>query len=93
MASFYYRQDRKLLRLISSPINKRVDGIRDNQKEEFVVPTVDEVVDILKSDYENAYFVTGVQSVKIEIDGNKLVKARDEWLDVPQRCAAKYNRA
>uniref|UniRef100_A0A9I9EA51 Uncharacterized protein n=1 Tax=Cucumis melo TaxID=3656 RepID=A0A9I9EA51_CUCME len=59
MASFYYRQDRKLLRLISSPINKRVDGIRDNQKEEFVVPTVDEVVDILKSDYENAYFVTG----------------------------------
>ncbi|KAA0043040.1 hypothetical protein E6C27_scaffold75G001220 [Cucumis melo var. makuwa] len=50
-----------------------VDGIRDNQEEEFVVPRVDEVLDILKSDFENVYFVTGVQSVKVEIDGNKLV--------------------
>ncbi|XP_050940751.1 uncharacterized protein LOC103495870 isoform X2 [Cucumis melo] len=49
----------ELLRLFSSPISKRVDGIRDNQEEEFVVTGVDEVVDILKSDYENAYFVTG----------------------------------
>ena len=37
----------------------RVDEIRDNQGEEFVVTGVDEVVNILKSDYENAYFVTG----------------------------------
>uniref|UniRef100_A0A9I9EI78 Uncharacterized protein n=1 Tax=Cucumis melo TaxID=3656 RepID=A0A9I9EI78_CUCME len=44
MASFYYRQDGKLLRLFSSSISKRLDGIRDNQEEEFVVPGVDEVV-------------------------------------------------
>ena len=36
----------------------RVYGIRDNQEEEFVVPGVNEVVDILKLDYENAYFLT-----------------------------------
>ncbi|KAA0063100.1 uncharacterized protein E5676_scaffold2510G00730 [Cucumis melo var. makuwa] len=59
MASFYNRQNGKVLRLFSSPINKRVDRIRDNQEEKFVVLGVYEVVDILKSDYENAYFVTG----------------------------------
>ncbi|XP_022142987.1 uncharacterized protein LOC111012984 isoform X2 [Momordica charantia] len=36
----------------------RFDGVGDNQKEEFVVAGVDDVLDILKSDYKNAYFVT-----------------------------------
>ena len=46
--------------LFGSCLCCRVDGIGDNQEEEFVVPGVDEVVvDILKSDYEDAYFVTG----------------------------------
>uniref|UniRef100_A0A9I9CJ21 Uncharacterized protein n=1 Tax=Cucumis melo TaxID=3656 RepID=A0A9I9CJ21_CUCME len=58
----------ELLRLFSSPISKRVDGIRDNQEEEFVVTGVDEVVDILKSDYENAYFVTGTFTSAIYTD-------------------------
>lgn len=48
----------ELLRLFSSPISKRVDGVGDNQGEEFVVTGVDEILNILKSDYENAYFVT-----------------------------------
>ncbi|KAA0038887.1 uncharacterized protein E5676_scaffold2612G00440 [Cucumis melo var. makuwa] len=72
MASFYYQQDGKLLRLsllqsvrdmnsiLFGPcLCCRVNGIKDNQEEEFVVLGVDEVVDILKSDYENAYFVIG----------------------------------
>ncbi|XP_022142991.1 uncharacterized protein LOC111012984 isoform X6 [Momordica charantia] len=46
----------ELLRLFSS--SKRFDGVGDNQKEEFVVAGVDDVLDILKSDYKNAYFVT-----------------------------------
>ncbi|KAG7030293.1 hypothetical protein SDJN02_08640, partial [Cucurbita argyrosperma subsp. argyrosperma] len=49
----------ELLRLFSSPISKRVDGVGDNQGEEFVVAGIDDVLNILKSDYENAYFVTG----------------------------------
>lgn len=35
----------------------RVDEVEDNQ--EFVVIDIDDVLNILKSDYENAYFVTG----------------------------------
>uniref|UniRef100_A0A9I9EKI8 MORF/ORRM1/DAG-like MORF domain-containing protein n=1 Tax=Cucumis melo TaxID=3656 RepID=A0A9I9EKI8_CUCME len=35
--------------------------------------------------------VPGVQFVKVEIDGNKLAKVRDGWLDVPKRCAVEYN--
>ena len=38
----------------------RVDGVGDNQGEEFVVAGIDDVLNILKSDYENAYFVTGI---------------------------------
>ncbi|XP_038889843.1 uncharacterized protein LOC120079646 isoform X2 [Benincasa hispida] len=58
----------ELLRLFSNPISKSVDGVRDNQEEEFVVTGVDEVVNILKSDYENAYFVTGIFTSAIYAD-------------------------
>ncbi|XP_022142990.1 uncharacterized protein LOC111012984 isoform X5 [Momordica charantia] len=46
----------------------RFDGVGDNQKEEFVVAGVDDVLDILKSDYKNAYFVTGIFTSEIYAD-------------------------
>ncbi|XP_062178315.1 uncharacterized protein LOC133883117 isoform X2 [Alnus glutinosa] len=46
----------ELLRLFSSSRSERVD---DKKREEISVSGVNDVVMILKSDYENAYFVTG----------------------------------
>ncbi|GMY22818.1 hypothetical protein FCV25MIE_35058 [Fagus crenata] len=49
----------ELLRLFSSN-QTRLERESDKEREEIVVSGIDDVVIILKSDYENAYFVTGV---------------------------------
>ncbi|KAE8010068.1 hypothetical protein FH972_006463 [Carpinus fangiana] len=51
----------ELLRLFSSSSNNqnRLERVDHKKKEEISVSGVDDVVMILKSDYENAYFVTG----------------------------------
>ncbi|GAB2277566.1 hypothetical protein Dimus_012276 [Dionaea muscipula] len=43
-----------------SPYNNRVRAVEDVKGEEILISGVDDVVEILRSDYENAYFVTGV---------------------------------
>lgn len=48
----------ELLRLFSSSKN-RLETVSDTKAEEISVSDVDDVVMILKCDYENAYFVTG----------------------------------
>ncbi|XP_021817630.1 uncharacterized protein LOC110759799 isoform X1 [Prunus avium] len=51
----------ELLRLLSSfHKTTRLNGVSDKGRDEFSVSGIDEVVMILKSDYENAYFVTGI---------------------------------
>ncbi|XP_068341498.1 uncharacterized protein [Pyrus communis] len=44
------------------PLNADVEtnGVNDNENDEFLVFGIDDVVTILKSDFENAYFVTGI---------------------------------
>ncbi|KAL6278765.1 hypothetical protein ACE6H2_022366 [Prunus campanulata] len=50
----------ELLRLLSSfHKTTRLNGVSDKGRDEFSVSGIDEVVMILKSDYENAYFATG----------------------------------
>ncbi|GMY21033.1 hypothetical protein FCV25MIE_16274 [Fagus crenata] len=49
----------ELLRLFSSH-QTRLERESDKEREEIAVSGIDDVVIILKSDYENAYFVTGV---------------------------------
>ncbi|KAM1038942.1 hypothetical protein ACFX13_034280 [Malus domestica] len=51
----------ELLRLLSSS-NKasRLNGVSDKESDEFSVSGIDDVVTILQSDFENAYFVTGI---------------------------------
>uniref|UniRef100_A0A2N9IC21 Uncharacterized protein n=1 Tax=Fagus sylvatica TaxID=28930 RepID=A0A2N9IC21_FAGSY len=49
----------ELLRLFSSN-QTRLERESDKEREEIAVSGIDDVVMILKSDYENAYFVTGV---------------------------------
>ncbi|XP_048433117.1 uncharacterized protein LOC125473835 [Pyrus x bretschneideri] len=51
----------ELLRLFSfSNKASRLNGVSDKESEEFSVSGIDDVVTILKSDFENAYFVTGI---------------------------------
>lgn len=52
----------ELLRLFSSSsaARDRLDAVSSRPKEEISVSGVDDVVMVLKSDYENAYFVTGI---------------------------------
>ncbi|CAB4285157.1 unnamed protein product [Prunus armeniaca] len=51
----------ELLRLLSSfSKTTRLNGVSDKGTDEFSVSGIDEVLMILKSDYENAYFVTGI---------------------------------
>ncbi|KAF9621271.1 hypothetical protein IFM89_018488 [Coptis chinensis] len=49
----------ELLRIFSSGTTQRLDTVPYTQKGEPVVSGVDDIVDILQSDYENAYFLTG----------------------------------
>ncbi|GLT87807.1 hypothetical protein SLE2022_058670 [Rubroshorea leprosula] len=48
-----------LLRLFSVSQNRRLDDVSTGEKEDILVSGVDDVLKILKFDYENAYFVTG----------------------------------
>ncbi|XP_059649362.1 uncharacterized protein LOC132295215 isoform X2 [Cornus florida] len=48
----------ELLRFLSSP-KHRSDAVSYEQRDDISVSAVDDVLMILKSDYENAYFVTG----------------------------------
>ncbi|TQD69986.1 hypothetical protein C1H46_044482 [Malus baccata] len=54
----------ELLRLLSSS-NKasRLNGVSDKESDEFSVSGIDDVVTILQSDFENAYFVTGTTAL------------------------------
>ncbi|GMY39716.1 hypothetical protein FCV25MIE_34960, partial [Fagus crenata] len=54
----------ELLRLFSSN-QTRLERESDKEREEIAVSGIDDVVIILKSDYENAYFVTGVFTSEI----------------------------
>ncbi|XP_034705853.1 uncharacterized protein LOC117929619 isoform X1 [Vitis riparia] len=49
----------ELLRLVSFGQN-RLDSMSYKQGDELLVSSIDDVLLILKSDYENAYFVTGI---------------------------------
>ncbi|KAG6618204.1 hypothetical protein I3842_Q120700 [Carya illinoinensis] len=49
----------ELLRLFSSSSTYNKNRVSDEKREEILVSGVDDVMTILKSDYENAYFVTG----------------------------------
>ncbi|KAH9688234.1 hypothetical protein KPL70_015072 [Citrus sinensis] len=48
----------ELLRLFSSFDKGRLDRVSYKQKDEILVSGIDDIVTILRSDYENAYFVT-----------------------------------
>ncbi|XP_074311471.1 uncharacterized protein LOC141647248 [Silene latifolia] len=61
----------EVLRIFSSGNNNGMDKVMTKEKEEFSVSGVDDVLDILKSDYDNAYFVTGTFSSSI-YDGDCL---------------------
>ncbi|KAH9688231.1 hypothetical protein KPL70_015072 [Citrus sinensis] len=57
----------ELLRLFSS-FDKgvcRLDRVSYKQKDEILVSGIDDIVTILRSDYENAYFVTGIFTSEI----------------------------
>ncbi|KAH9754265.1 Adenine phosphoribosyltransferase-like protein [Citrus sinensis] len=51
----------ELLRLFSSFDKGRLDKVSYKQKYEILVSGIDDIVTILRSDYENAYFVTGTE--------------------------------
>uniref|UniRef100_A0A9I9D9D2 Uncharacterized protein n=1 Tax=Cucumis melo TaxID=3656 RepID=A0A9I9D9D2_CUCME len=75
--------DEKLLRLFSFPISKRVDGIGDNQEEEFVVPGIDEVV----TEGEGGKKICDSRSL---LDGDGVIHILTEskiWLYTTLRCA------
>ncbi|KAL9450747.1 hypothetical protein AB3S75_012474 [Citrus x aurantiifolia] len=55
----------ELLRLFSSFDKGRLDRVSYKQKDEILVSGIDDIVTILKSDYENAYFVTGILTSEI----------------------------
>ncbi|XP_074310474.1 uncharacterized protein LOC141646499 [Silene latifolia] len=55
----------EILRIFSSGNNNGMDKVMTKEKEELSVSGVDDVLDILKSDYDNAYFVTGTFSSSI----------------------------
>ncbi|KDO37577.1 hypothetical protein CISIN_1g030689mg [Citrus sinensis] len=55
----------ELLRLFSSFDKGRLDRVSYKQKDEILVSGIDDIVTILRSDYENAYFVTGIFTSEI----------------------------
>ncbi|ESR46279.1 hypothetical protein CICLE_v10002392mg [Citrus x clementina] len=55
----------ELLRLFSSFDKGRLDKVSYKQKYEILVSGIDDIVTILRSDYENAYFVTGIFTSEI----------------------------
>ncbi|XP_031275373.1 uncharacterized protein LOC116133828 isoform X1 [Pistacia vera] len=55
----------ELLRLFSSFDKDRSDRVNYGQKEEISISCIDDVVTTLKTDYENAYFVTGIFTSEI----------------------------
>uniref|UniRef100_A0A7C9DLJ9 Uncharacterized protein n=1 Tax=Opuntia streptacantha TaxID=393608 RepID=A0A7C9DLJ9_OPUST len=58
----------EILRLFSIGNHKRVDVVVSERKDELGVYGVDDVLGILKADYDNAYFVTGIFSPSIYAD-------------------------
>uniref|UniRef100_A0A2P2JWV1 Uncharacterized protein LOC105111904 isoform X2 n=1 Tax=Rhizophora mucronata TaxID=61149 RepID=A0A2P2JWV1_RHIMU len=50
----------ELLRLFSFSNKDRLDGVSYKEKDELPVSSVDDVILNLKSEYDNAYFVTGI---------------------------------
>ncbi|GMN25386.1 hypothetical protein TIFTF001_000924 [Ficus carica] len=55
----------ELLRLLSSFNDNQTIRVTEERGDDFSVSSVDDVVTVLKSDYQNAYFVTGVFSSAI----------------------------
>ncbi|XP_074311473.1 uncharacterized protein LOC141647250 isoform X1 [Silene latifolia] len=55
----------EVLRIFSTGNNNGMDRVMAKEKEELSVSGVDDVLGILKSDYDNAYFVTGTFSLSI----------------------------
>ncbi|PIA44893.1 hypothetical protein AQUCO_01700461v1 [Aquilegia coerulea] len=49
----------ELLRIFSSSKDQRLDTVTYTQKDQPLVSGIEDIVDILQSDYENAYFLTG----------------------------------
>ncbi|GLT87802.1 hypothetical protein SLE2022_058630 [Rubroshorea leprosula] len=58
----------QLLRLFSFSEDRRLDDVSPGEKDEILVSGVDDVLGILKADYNNAYFVTGVFTSTIYAD-------------------------
>ncbi|XP_021742288.1 uncharacterized protein LOC110708468 isoform X1 [Chenopodium quinoa] len=58
----------EFLRLFSSFNNNRMDVVVAKGEEDFLISGVDDVLGILKSDYDNAYFVTGIFTSSIYIE-------------------------
>ncbi|KAH8491071.1 hypothetical protein H0E87_023270 [Populus deltoides] len=50
----------ELLRVVSFSGKERLEKVNDKDRDEISVSGIDDVIMILKSDYENAYFVTGI---------------------------------
>nr|TKS17497.1 hypothetical protein D5086_0000012130 [Populus alba] len=50
----------ELLRVFSFSGKERLEKVNNKDRDEISVSGIDDVIMILKSDYENAYFVTGV---------------------------------
>ncbi|KAH8491218.1 hypothetical protein H0E87_023383 [Populus deltoides] len=48
----------ELLRVVSFSGKERLEKVNDKDRDEISVSGIDDVIMILKSDYENAYFVT-----------------------------------
>lgn len=58
----------EILRLLSIGNDKRMDVVVSGREDELSVSGVDDILDILKADYDNAYFVTGIFSSSIYAD-------------------------
>ncbi|GKV40220.1 hypothetical protein SLEP1_g47889 [Rubroshorea leprosula] len=58
----------ELLRLFSFSEARRVNEVSTRETDEILVSGVDDVLGVLKADYKNAYFVTGVFTSTIYAD-------------------------
>ncbi|KAJ8452489.1 hypothetical protein Cgig2_000078 [Carnegiea gigantea] len=58
----------EILRLFSIGNDKKMDVVVSGREDELSVSGVDDILDILKADYDNAYFVTGIFSFSIYAD-------------------------
>ncbi|XP_021858708.2 uncharacterized protein [Spinacia oleracea] len=58
----------EFLRLFSSVNNNRMDMVVGKGEDDLIISGVDDVLGILKSDYDSAYFVTGIFTSSVYVE-------------------------